>query len=222
MDLIIHIALTDRRAVIFDWDGTLADTRDRNYRSLCAALAPHNITVDPDWYRQHCGLAIRDLLALLQAQGTFPIEQVLAASRAHLLTATTPDTLIPIPVAVTLARQARAVGLPCAVASGAAAVLVNAGLEVLDLREEFQAVVTRDDVEHGKPAPDAFHEAAHRLGIAPEHYLAVEDAPDGLTAARRAGMRVLAVRGGHLTTAASDSTTAVPSPNWPCCSPNTG
>ncbi|MGH3991037.1 MAG: HAD family hydrolase [Pseudonocardiaceae bacterium] len=102
-------------------------------------------------------------------------------------------------MAVTLARQARAVGLPCAVASGAAAVLVNAGLEVLDLREEFQAVVTRDDVEHGKPAPDAFHEAAHRLGIAPEHYLAVEDAPDGLTAARRAGTRVLAVRGGHLT-----------------------
>ncbi|MGH3930105.1 MAG: HAD family hydrolase, partial [Pseudonocardiaceae bacterium] len=69
----------------------------------------------------------------------------------------------------------------------AAAVLVDAGIDVLGLRELFQAVVTRDDVEYGKPAPDLFLEAARRFGIAPEDCLAVEDAPDGLTAARQGG-----------------------------------
>ncbi len=203
---IVFDALTDCLALVFDWDGTLADTHDRNYRSLCAALAPHHVTIDSDWYRQHCGLAIRNLLALVPAPEPLPIEQVLATSRTHLLASTTPDTLAAIPVAVDLVRHARTAGLPCAVASGGAAVLVDAGIDVLGLRELFQAVVTRDDVEHGKPAPDLFLEAARRLGITPEDCLAVEDAPDGLTAARQAGMRVLLVCDGHLTWPSTDHT----------------
>lgn len=196
---IIYTALIGRRAVILDWDGTLADTQDRNYHALCAALAPHNATVDRDWYRLHVGLAIRDLLALVPAEVPLPIEQIVATSRSSLLASTTPDTLTPIPAAVDLVRQARAAGLACAVASGAAAELVQAGLAALDLYELFQTVVTREDVTHGKPAPDAFFEAARRLDVAPEHCLAVEDSADGVTAARRTGMRVLLLRDGQLT-----------------------
>lgn len=86
-----------------------------------------------------------------------------------------------------------------AVASGAAGVLVNAGLEALDLRELFHAVVTREDVAHGKPAPDAFLEAARRLDVAPQHCVAVEDTRDGITSAQQAGMCVLLIRDGQLT-----------------------
>lgn len=196
---ILHTALTGCRAVILDWDGTLADTRDRNYQALCAALAPHRATVDRDWYRRHVGLAIRDLLALVPAEVPLPIEQIVATSRASLLASTTPDTLTAIPAVVDLVRQARAAGLACAVASGAVAELVEVGLAALDLHELFQTAVTREDVEHGKPAPDAFLEAARRLDVAPEHCLAVEDSADGITAARRAGMCVLLVRDGQLT-----------------------
>ncbi len=194
----IHTALTDRRAVIVDWDGTLADTQDRNYQTLCAALAPHHVTVDRDWYRHHVGLAIRDLLALMPTETPLPIEQIIATSRASLLASTTPYTLTAIPAVVELVRQARAAGLACAVASGAAVELVAPGLAALDLHELFHAVVTREDVTHGKPAPDTFLDAARRLDVAPEHCLAVEDSADGVTAALRAGMRVLLVRDGQL------------------------
>ncbi len=77
--------------------------------------------------------------------------------------------------------------------------LVEAGLEALDLRELFHVVVTREDVAHGKPAPDTFLEAARQLDVAPQHCLAVEDTPDGITAAQQASMRVLLIRDGQLT-----------------------
>lgn len=146
---VIHTALTGRRAVILDWDGTLADTQDRNYQALCAALAPHHATVDRDWYRHHVGLAIRDLLALVPAEIPLPIEQIITTSRAGLLKSTTPDTLTAIPAVVDLVRQAHEAGLVCAVASGADAELVDAGLVVLDLHELFHVVVTRARARRG-------------------------------------------------------------------------
>lgn len=112
---------------------------------------------------------------------------------------TTPDTLAAIPAIVDVVRQARAADLPCAVASGAGAILVHTGLEVLGLTDHFAAVVTRDDIERGKPAPDTFLEAAHRLDVNPNDCLAVDDAPDGILAARRARMQVLLIQNGQLT-----------------------
>jgi HAD superfamily hydrolase (TIGR01509 family) len=199
MNLIAAAALAGCRAVVFDWDGTLADTHQRNYRALLDALAPYEITVDPGWYRRHCGLPVRDLLAAVPGTARLPTEQILAASRSRLLALTTPGTLSAIPATVALARRARAAGLPCAVASGAAAELVTTGLYVLGLAPLFEAVVTRDDVEHGKPAPDTFLEAARRLAVDADDCLVVEDAYDGVVAARAAGMRALLVRDGQLT-----------------------
>jgi HAD superfamily hydrolase (TIGR01509 family) len=82
-------------------------------------------------------------------------------------------------------------GIPLALAtsSGPAAVQERLG-DVLHL---FAAVATRADVEHGKPHPDLYLEAAKRLGIAPETALAVEDSPAGTQAALAAGMRVVVI-----------------------------
>lgn len=63
---------------------------------------------------------------------------------------------------------------------------------------EFAAVVAREDVTHGKPAPDLFIAAARRLDVPPDRCLAVDDAPDGVTSARAAGMHVITVVDGHL------------------------
>lgn len=106
--------------------------------------------------------------------------------------------ITPVACVVSLLRVARRAGLPCAVASGASRLLVHPGIEALRLMDEFAAVVAREDVTHGKPAPDLFAEAARRLDVAPDRCLAVDDAPDGVTSARAAGMRVIAMIDGHL------------------------
>jgi HAD superfamily hydrolase (TIGR01509 family) len=58
----------------------------------------------------------------------------------------------------------------------------------------FEVTIAGDEVEHGKPAPDMFLEAARRLGVAPERCVVVEDSPPGVAAGRAAGMPTLGVR----------------------------
>ena len=82
-------------------------------------------------------------------------------------------------------------GIPLGLATSSGPVAVHERLsELLPL---FAAVVTRADVEHGKPHPDLYLEAARRLGIEPERALAVEDSPAGTQAALAAGMPVAVV-----------------------------
>ncbi len=70
-------------------------------------------------------------------------------------------------------------------------------LEIIEMRERFDFVVTAEDVEHGKPAPDIYLTAAERLGIHPQHMLVLEDSHHGSRAGIRAGACTVAVPGEH-------------------------
>jgi beta-phosphoglucomutase len=78
-------------------------------------------------------------------------------------------------------------------ASSGDRVKVAFGMQALALNDIFEAVVTGDDVSHSKPDPEIYLIAAQRLGVPPAECLAIEDAPAGVEAAKRAGMRCLAV-----------------------------
>ena len=82
---------------------------------------------------------------------------------------------------------------PLAVASSSNRPLIDAVLELSGLARHFAATVSSEEVEHGKPAPDVYVEAARRLGVAPAACAAVEDSHSGIRSARAAGMRVLAI-----------------------------
>ncbi|MCE7006931.1 HAD family phosphatase [Kibdelosporangium philippinense] len=185
-------------ALVFDFDGTLADTIDSHEQALRAALQPYGLDLDHDWYSRHVGLSIHDLLTTLPGGQLLPHDEIIRHSRTHLLA--TVHMITPIACVVSLLRAARRAGLPCAVASGASRLLVHPGIEALGLMDEFAAVVAREDVMHGKPAPDLFAEAARHLDVAPDRCLAVDDAPDGVTSARAAGMQVITMIDGHLAT----------------------
>ena len=81
-----------------------------------------------------------------------------------------------------------------AVASSGLGRIVHQTLITTGLLDLFDVVVTADDVENGKPAPDLFLLAAERLGVAPEDCIVYEDGDPGLEAAARAGMRAVDVR----------------------------
>ena len=89
--------------------------------------------------------------------------------------------------------EARARGMPRALASSSARRLVEATLARFGVRERFDAVVTGDCVARPKPAPDIFLEAARRVGVPPEGCVVLEDSLAGVHAARAAGMSVVAV-----------------------------
>ena len=82
-------------------------------------------------------------------------------------------------------------------ASSAPRLNIEAVLEALDLAERFDAIVAAEDVVRGKPEPDVFLTAAERVGVPPARCVVVEDAPAGIEAAHRAGMRVIGVGRSH-------------------------
>ena len=93
-----------------------------------------------------------------------------------------------------LLSKLKAEGMPCALASAADLVKVKANLAAAGIAESlFAAIITGDDVQRKKPAPDVYLQAAERCHTPPEHCVVVEDAVSGIHAAKAAGMRCIAV-----------------------------
>jgi HAD superfamily hydrolase (TIGR01509 family) len=82
---------------------------------------------------------------------------------------------------------------PLGIASSSNRPLIDLFVELTGTRDLFRATVSSEEVEHGKPAPDVYLEAARRLGVAPERCAAVEDSHGGIRSAKNAGMRVIAI-----------------------------
>jgi beta-phosphoglucomutase-like phosphatase (HAD superfamily) len=93
-----------------------------------------------------------------------------------------------------LVTRGRELGLRLGVASSSRRIWIDATLSSLGLAGTFDAIVSGDDVERGKPDPRIYLLAAQRVGIPPPRCLAIEDSPNGIESARQAGMVVLGVR----------------------------
>jgi HAD superfamily hydrolase (TIGR01509 family) len=102
-----------------------------------------------------------------------------------------------IPGAIEAARRLAGT-YPVAIASSAHADVIRAALEATGLARTIPIAVSSDEVEHGKPGPDVYLEAARRLGAEPSRCLVVEDSLNGVLAARAAGMIVVLVPNGHV------------------------
>ena len=103
------------------------------------------------------------------------------------------ESLSLLPGVVDRVREARAAGLGTGVASSSLSRGWKAGSDRHGIRDLFDAVCTREQVRQVKPAPDLFLLAATRLGVAPEQCVVFEDSPNGIRAARAAGMRCVAI-----------------------------
>ncbi|HZG25269.1 MAG TPA: beta-phosphoglucomutase family hydrolase [Chitinophagaceae bacterium] len=97
----------------------------------------------------------------------------------------------------TFVDEAAAEKIPMAVATGTIRENVNMVLDKLQLREVFGAIVTGSDVKISKPDPETFLKAAEQLGVLPSDCIVFEDVPEGVEAARRAGMKAVVVLTSH-------------------------
>ena len=182
-------------AFIFDCDGTLADSMPLHQRAWLQALRKHGATFDFGWelFMSRAGKTIELTVSELNAEFGAALDPklVAAAQRAEY------DVLAlgvkPIAEVVAYARERARAGCPVSVASGGDAVTVQRTLRTIGVADLFPVVVTAEEVEHGKPAPDLFLLAAKRMGVAPEECLVFEDSLLGITAAERAGMGAVLV-----------------------------
>lgn len=184
------------RGLVFDCDGTIADTMPLHYRAWVEALSAHEAEFPEALFYEMAGIPTVRIIEILNERHGYQIPVQEAADYKESLYVALVDQVEPIEPVVQLVK-ACAGRLPMAVATGGTRAICSKTLKSLHLLEHFRAIVTADDVARGKPAPDIFLEAARRLGVAPEQCYAFEDADLGLQAARAAGMVAVDIRPMH-------------------------
>jgi beta-phosphoglucomutase-like phosphatase (HAD superfamily) len=191
----------DPQGIIFDCDGTLADTMPLHWRAWQSVTAKYRLQLPEDRFYSLGGVPSRDILKMLSVEQGIPLDHLAVAREKEAEYLPLIAQVEPINTVVGVAREYHG-KIPLAVASGGTRRIIEQVLEHLGIRGLFQAVVTSEDVINQKPAPDIFLEAARRIGVLPQFCRAYEDTDLGMQAIRSAGMeaidvRELRIRGDH-------------------------
>lgn len=181
-------------AVIFDMDGLLVDSEPVWMICERDMLRKRGKDWDFEVQKHLIGMRTHDFLhGMIAGYGLTETYDELREELLNDMCRLVPEQVAVRPGANELIALLRENNIPCAIASSSARVIIEAVVESQDWRDVFPIRVSGDDVEHGKPAPDIYLEAARRLGVAPEHCLALEDSPNGARAAVAAGMVTIAI-----------------------------
>ena len=181
------------KGIIFDCDGTLADTMPLHWRAWQAIARRHQLEFPEERFYALGGVPTRDILKMLSLEQGVPIDPISVAHEKEAVYLPLIHQVEPVNVVVGVAREHHG-KIPMAVASGGTKKIITQVLEHLGIARLFAAVVTSEDVTRQKPAPDIFLEAARRINIEPRFRRAYEDTDLGMTAIRAAGMEAVDVR----------------------------
>lgn len=183
------------QAVIFDVDGVLVDSYEAHYVSWHHLLAETGIEYSRPEFRRNFGRRNREILRdLWPGGGELQAAEIeaLADRKEGFYRDLMAEEFPAMPGAQELVDELAEAGFLLGVGSSGPPPNVDLVIDRLG-RERFGAIVTGHDVVRGKPDPEVFLLGAEKLGVAPERCVVLEDAPDGLRAARAAGMATVAV-----------------------------
>jgi beta-phosphoglucomutase-like phosphatase (HAD superfamily) len=185
--------MTNIKGLIFDCDGTLADTMPLHWHAWQIVTQRHNLHLSEGRFYSFGGMPSRDILKQLAQEQGRSLDHIAVAHEKEAAYIPLITQAGPIHAVVEIAKANHG-KIPMAVASGGTQQIIVQVLEHLKIRYLFDAVVTSEMVKNQKPAPDIFLEAARRIGVEPKFCRAYEDTELGLTAIRVAGMEAVDVR----------------------------
>jgi beta-phosphoglucomutase len=183
------------KAVIFDMDGVLTDSEPLINAAAVAMFRERGLAVQPEDFRPFVGTGENRYIGGVAEKYGFPLEIAAAKKRTYeIYLDLVPRELRAFPGAQALVGACKRAGLKIAVASSADLIKIDANLRQIGLPpDSWDTIVSAEDALHKKPAPDLFLAAACKLGIAPAECVVIEDAINGIQAAKSAGMRCVAV-----------------------------
>jgi len=181
--------------VIFDMDGVLLDSEPFICKAGCMMFAEHGLNVQPEDFIPFVGTGENRYLGGVAEKYGFALDIARDKNRTYdIYLEIIKGQLTPLPGVHRFIEKCRQAGKKMALASSADFVKVEGNMTEIDIDlDVFGAVITGDDVVHKKPDPEIFVAAAEKLNLAPENCLVVEDAVNGIAAAKACGARCLAL-----------------------------
>jgi beta-phosphoglucomutase len=182
-------------AVLWDLDGTLVDSEEFHWQSWRGVMRGEGVELSYPQFLASFGQRNDRILGSWLGEGADAdrIRRIGDAKEAEYRRLAETHGLVLLPGAREWVVRLHAAGWKQAIASSAPRLNVETMLRVLGIVEDFDAVVSAEDVTVGKPDPQVFLKAAGKLGVPPSSCVVVEDAAAGVEAARRAGMRSIGV-----------------------------
>ena len=183
------------RALIFDFDGLSLDTEGPVFKSWQELYQEFGCVLDLATWAGYIGMSPGsiDLFIPLEACLGYPVDRLILEPQREARELALIDEQPIRPGVLTYLKHARKLGLMIGLASSSPCTWVTGHLERLNLLQFFDAIQAADDVTHTKPDPSLYQTVLHRLGLQSDQAIAIEDSPNGIQAARRAGLFCLAV-----------------------------
>jgi beta-phosphoglucomutase len=180
--------------VIFDLDGVLVDSGWAHKKSWYDLAEKEGFPMTDEFFFNTFGMQNYQIIPMLIERDASPDEvDRLSDWKEQRYRDIIAEELVPVEGAKTLLGDLRNTGFLLAVGSSAPKANLELVLDCTDLQDYFDAYVTSQDVTKGKPAPDTFLKAAEKLSLSASSCIVVEDAVQGIQAAKAAGMPVVAV-----------------------------
>lgn len=183
------------KGVIFDMDGVIVDSEPIIFKAAVEMFRQHGVEIQTEDCFPFIGTGeSRFIAGIAEKYGCEVDVQQSKEEMYDIYLELINGNLKPLPGVFEFIEKCRSMGLKLAVASSADIRKVKGNLQEIGLDiNRFDAVVSGEDVEHKKPSPDIFLLAASKIGVDPAKCLVVEDAVSGVTAAKAAGAKCLAI-----------------------------
>ena len=189
--------MTEKMSVLWDMDGVLVDTGDFHYQAWKSALSEYGILLSYEKFQSIFGMNNRSILQLFYGEKfTEQLYEEIGNLKETYFRSAIKGHIRLLPGVLPLLKSIQQRKIPQAIASSAPQANIDAILSELALASYFQAIVSASEMP-GKPDPTVFLNAAELLECPPDRCIVVEDAPAGVEAARRAGMKCVAVTTTH-------------------------
>jgi beta-phosphoglucomutase family hydrolase len=186
------------KGVIFDMDGTLIVSTEADYLAWEKVFIDNGKTLSYQNYQPLLGIrsanVIKEHLGII---GDEEVKRILKEKFDYFVEVITANPIKAVAAAETFLKSLADYPVKVALATSSRKEKMKMVLEQLNFLQYFDAIVTGDEVENSKPAPDIFLKAAERLGLAAKDCMVVEDGPIGVAAAKNAKMKCVAITETH-------------------------
>ena len=185
------------KGVIFDMDGTLIETTEADYLAWKRVFTDYHKELSFEDYFPLIGMKSAIVVQSRLSLDEEETKKALSQKMKYFSEIVTEKGIQVVPYAIKFLKQLKAKNFKIALATSSRQEKMNLVLQLTNLTPYFDVIVTGDLVQKSKPAPDIFLKAGEKLQLKPDDCLVVEDAANGVKAAKNAGMKCVAITTTH-------------------------